>query len=194
MSLLMRRFAVSLAAAVALAAGCTTQKPQVPGSEAVPAAAPQSGQVDASPTPTPPPAVEPGPGVLPANAPELAERARQDPDIGDPLEPDLPAISVAVVEHLRGEGQDLVEFNAATEALVLGEEGCEVTAARLDELGLTPARLYELASGVPDDTIASAFVSDIAEKLRHVDGCDEAGGISFTHTMVARILATAGVR
>jgi hypothetical protein len=102
-------------------------------------------------------------------------------------------IETDVASYLGGEGRLLLDFHRATEPLVLGTADCSAVAEQMDAQGLAPAELYMAASGIPDDIIASAFVNDIAEKLRHVVGCNLQPSISFTHTVVARIFATAGV-
>lgn len=178
-----------LFAAMSLAAGCTTHTPET-------AAQPGGNPPAGAPGPTdqaPGAGVSGGPGTEPANAEDLARAARSDPEVGDPLEPDLPAISAEVVAYLNGDGRILVDFVRSTEGLVAGQDECETVVVSLDDQGLSPPLLYDAASGVPDTTLSSAFINDIAEKLRHVEGCDRAAHISFTHTVVARILATVGL-
>lgn len=160
---------------IILSSACTTAKP------------------DTAPTAANVPGESGGRGRLPANAEQLAAAARSDTAVGDPLAPELPVIDAAVTAFLQGEGSILVRFHRSSEPMVLGTDDCTAVATRLDSEGLTPPTLYEAAGQVPDETLSSAFINDIAEKIRHLEECSRAAEISFTHTVVARILSTAGV-
>lgn len=185
----MRAALACLAAVLSLAAGCTTHTPETAQPGGNPSAG-APGRTDQAPGAV---GVNVGPGTEPANAEDLARAARSDPEVGDPLEPDLPAISAAVVAYLNGDGRILVDFVGLTEPLVLGGGGCDDVSARLDDEGILPPLLYEAASGVPDGTLSAAFLNDVAEKARHMESCDLDAEISFTHTVIARILAAGGV-